>query len=150
MTAPCIPKPVSKSADRHRLPRIVRRVVADKRGVSAIEFAIAIGFLAMIILSSLDFGRTLAARNEMSHALSRATRAVNLNPNTTPEEVQEFLEGALARYEGTDLDVQIDEIDGTSYMRISVSFPFNSSMPFREAETTLTVSTQAPMVSPTL
>lgn len=104
----------------------------------------------MIVLASLDFGRTLAARNEMSHALSRATRAINLNPATTPEEVQAFLEGALAHYQGTDLEVQIDEIDGTSYVRISVSFPFDSSVPFRDAETTLTVSTLAPLVSPTL
>ena len=139
-----------RSADTNRLARVIRRFVADERGVSAIEFAVAIALLAMVILASLDFGRTLAARNEMSHALSRATRAVNLNPETTPEEVQEFLEDALAEYHGTDLDVQIDEIDGTSYMRVSVSFPFHSSMPFREAETTLTVSTLAPMVSPTL
>ena len=46
--------------------------------------------------------------------------------------------------------MEIDEIDGTSYMRISVSFPFQSSMPFRSGETTLNVSTLAPMVSPTL
>jgi Flp pilus assembly protein TadG len=128
----------------------LRRLAADQRGVSSFEFAVAIGLLAMIVLASLDFGRTLAARNEMSYALSRATRAVNLNPETTPGEVQAFLETALARYDGTDLEVEIDEIDGTSYMRISVSFPFESSMPFRSGQTILSVSTLAPMVSPTL
>jgi Flp pilus assembly protein TadG len=139
---------VFRFADRVRAG--LRHLAAQERGVSSIEFAIAIGLLAVIVLGSLDFGRTLAARNEMSHALSRATRAVNLNPETTPEEVQEFLEDALAQYDGTDLDVEITAIDGTSYMRIAVSFPFESSMPFRSGVTTLSVSTLAPMVSPTL
>jgi Flp pilus assembly protein TadG len=139
---------VFRFADRVRAG--LRHLAAQERGVSSIEFAIAIGLLAVIVLGCLDFGRTLAARNEMSHALSRATRAVNLNPETTPEEVQEFLEDALAQYDGTDLDVEITAIDGTSYMRIAVSFPFESSMPFRSGVTTLSVSTLAPMVSPTL
>jgi hypothetical protein len=111
---------------------------------------VVIALLAVIILASLDFGRTLAARNEMSYALSQATRAVNLNPETTPEEVVELLETALSQYETADLEVEIDEIDGTSYMRVSVSFPFHSSMPFRSGVTLLSVSTLAPMVSPTL
>jgi Flp pilus assembly protein TadG len=140
---------VSRSADPHRWREGSRGLLGDERGVSSVELAIVIALLATVILGSLDLGRTLAARNEMSHALSRATRTVNLNPETTPDEVEDFLESALAKYDGTDLDVEIDAIDGTSYMRISVSFPFESSMPFRSGETTLSVSTLAPMVSPT-
>ncbi len=137
-------------ADRQCARTGLRHLAADERGVSSLELAVVIGLLAMIVLASLDFGRTLAARNEMSYALSRATRTVNLNPETTPDELEDFLENALARYDGANLDVEIDQIDGTSYMRVSVSFPFESSMPFRSGEITLTVSTLAPMVSPTL
>ena len=95
-------------ADRQCARTGLRHLAADERGVSSLEFAVVIGLLAMIVLASLDFGRTLAARNEMSHALSRATRAVNLNPETTPDEVEDFLENALARYDGANLDVEID------------------------------------------
>jgi Flp pilus assembly protein TadG len=123
---------------------------ANEQGLSSIEFAIVGGLLFMILLTTLDFGRVLAARNEISHALGRATRVVNLSPETTPEQVQDLLEGYLAGYESTDLQVEIDEISGTSYMRVSVSFPFHSSLPFRPDEILLTVSTLAPMVSPTL
>jgi Flp pilus assembly protein TadG len=141
---------VSRSARRIDCKHFWPRLAADVGGATAIEFAVVIALLAFIVLAALDFGRTLAARNEMSHALSRATRAVNLNPETTPEEITALLETALSGYATADLEVEIDEIDGTSYMRVSVSFPFHSSMPFRSDITTLSVSTLAPMVSPTL
>ena len=57
---------------------------------------------------------------------------------------------SCSRYGTADLEMVIEEFDGTSYMRVSVSVPFHSSMPFRSAVTTLSVSTLAPMVSPTL
>ena len=41
---------------------------------------------------------------------------VNLNPGTTPEQVQDLLEEYLANYEDTDLSVEIDEVSGTTYM----------------------------------
>jgi len=141
---------VSRSARPGGACRFWRRFAGDAGGATAIEFGVVIALLAVIILAALDFGRTLSARNEMSYALSQATRAVNLNPETTPEEVVELLETELSRYGSADLEVVIEELDGTSYMRVSVSFPFHSSMPFRSAVTTLSVSTLAPMVSPTL
>jgi Flp pilus assembly protein TadG len=140
-------------APRHRRPLVVRwlGLVRDTRGISSIEIALVIGLLFMIVLASLDFGRALAAKNEMSHALGRATRVVNLNPSTTPEEVVALLEEDLADYGTTDLDVEITELSGTSYMRISVSFPFQTALPYTwSTDILLTVSTLAPMVSPTL
>jgi Flp pilus assembly protein TadG len=142
---------VSRSADiRQRFSRGSRRLRTDERGVTSLEFAVVGGLLFLILFATVDFGRALAARNEMSHALGRATRVVNLNPETTPEQVQALLEGYLTNYEETDLSVEIDELSGTTYMRISVSFPFHSSLPFRPDEVRLNVSTLAPMVSPTL
>ncbi len=142
---------MSRSVDlRQRFRRGSPRLRTDDRGVTSVEFAVVGSLLFLILLATVDFGRALAARNEMSHALGRATRVVNLNPGTTPEQVQDLLEEYLANYEDTDLSVEIDEVSGTTYMRISVTFPFHSSLPFRPDEVRLNVSTLAPMVSPTL
>ena len=51
-----------------------RALAADDRGISSVEIALVIGLLVMIVTATLDFGRALAARNEMSHALGRAAR----------------------------------------------------------------------------
>jgi Flp pilus assembly protein TadG len=145
---------VSSSADPRRpgapAAPFWRRLRDDERGISAIEMALVVGLLVMIVLATLDFGRALAARNEMSHALGRATRVVNLNPATTPEEVAAYLEDDLDGYQTAELDVAVEEVSGTTYMRISVSFPFHSMMPVgRTSDIVLNVSTLAPMVSAT-
>jgi Flp pilus assembly protein TadG len=128
-----------------------RALAADDRGISSVEIALVIGLLVMIVTATLDFGRALAARNEMSHALGRAARVVNLNPETTPSQVEALLEDYLQEYDTADLDVQISEVSGTSYMEITVTFPFHTALPLgRRSELLLTVSTLAPMVSPTL
>jgi Flp pilus assembly protein TadG len=145
---------VSRSADP-AAPAWCRRrwrdLRADDRGVSSVELALVIGLLMMIIYATIDFGRVLAAKNEMSHALGRAARVVNLNPSTTEAEVEALLEEYLADYDTADLAVEISEVSGTSYMRITVSFPFHTALAFgSDSELLLNVSTLAPMVSPTL
>ena len=98
----------------------------------------------------MQLGRALAAQNEMSHALGRVVRVVNLNSTTTPEAITELLEGYLDDHDGRELDVGITEIAGTSFMEISVAFPFTVSIPLvPDTDVMLRVATRAPMVSPT-
>ena len=121
----------------------------DRRGATAIEFVVVVSALLMIVLATLQFGRVLAARNEMSYALSRAVRVVHLDATTTTEEIVDMLEEGLGTV-GGELDVSITEIAGTNFMEISVEFPFELSLPFRTSSVIdLRVATLAPMVSPT-
>jgi Flp pilus assembly protein TadG len=127
-----------------------RGLAHDEGGLAALEFALIAGALAMVILATLEFGRALAARNEMSYALGRVSREVNLDPTTTTETIVDQLESHLARYDTAALDVEITEVSGTSFMEISVRFPFRTVLPFVPGqELVLNVSTLAPMVSPT-
>ena len=74
---------------------------------------------------------------------------MNLTPSTTPEQVATLLEEYLGDYD-TELEVSITEVAGTSFMQISVQFPFEISIPFTSvSEVDLRVATLAPMVSPT-
>jgi Flp pilus assembly protein TadG len=128
----------------------MRGLRRDDRGIAALEFALIAGALAMVILATLEFGRALAARNEMGHALGRVSREVNLDPTTTTATIVSRLESYLADYDTAALDVEITEVSGTSFMEIAVSFPFETSLPFLPVhEIMLKVSTLAPMVSPT-
>ena len=142
---------MSRFAEIRRTP--VRSLLAglgrDRSGVGALEFALALPVLLVLVLGIIEFGRALAVRNEMSHALGRTARIVNLTPSTTPEQVATLLEEYLGDYD-TELEVSITEVAGTSFMQISVQFPFEISIPFTSvSEVDLRVATLAPMVSPT-
>jgi hypothetical protein len=97
----------------------------------------------------VQVGQVLAARNDVSHALSQVVRVVHLAPQTTSEEIVAELARLLSGYEGRQLDVEVTEISATSYMRIEVRFPVTLSVPFLPSQSlTLRVETLAPMVSP--
>jgi len=133
-----------------RRPNAFRALAGDRSGVASIEFALVIGLIIMGIVGTVQFGRALAAHNEMSHALSRVVRVVNLNAATTPEVITDLLEHYLDGHDDRELDVGITEIAGTNFMEISVEFPFTVSIPLMEdTDVTLRVATRAPMVSPT-
>lgn len=102
----------------------------------------------MTIFGIVDFGRALAARNEMEHALGRAMRLIHLDPTVTPGQIETALQSYLSDFDA-DMTVQITEVSGTSFMEVSVEFPFEISIPFTPvAEVELQVATLAPMVSP--
>ena len=104
----------------------------------------------MVVVGTVEFGRALAAQNEMSHALGASTRVVNLNRETTTDSIVELLEEYLEGYDERELDVGITEISGTSFMEVSVEFPFTVSIPMMpDTDVMLRVATRAPMVSAT-
>ncbi len=138
---------IRTAVGRHRFS-----FLRDQRGVTAIEFAITLPLLLLIILGTLEFGRALKARNEMSHALSRAVRVINLDAEQTTENIAAIMGTYLADYGSEDLDVDVlsTAISGTDYMSISVGFPFHTIIPFSSVSTvTLNVDTLAPVISPT-
>ena len=73
---------IRTTVGRHRFS-----FLRDQRGVTAIEFAITLPLLILIVLGTLEFGRALKARNEMSHALSKAARVINLDSKPPPPRI---------------------------------------------------------------
>ena len=135
------PRRVSRSASRPGL-------AGDDSGATAIEFALVLGPIIMLVLGTLQIGRALMAQNDMSHAVSEAVRTVHLDPATPAAALVAGLEARLADVAGTALAVAVTEIAGTSYMRIDVEFPFMVRIPFLpDREVRMRVETLAPMVS---
>jgi Flp pilus assembly protein TadG len=138
-------KPVSSYAERGPL-----RILRCERGAGALEFALVGGLLVMLVIGAVEVGRAFQARNAMNHALAEAVRLVHLRPTTQASEVEAALVAALDSYDDLDLAVEVTEIVDTSFMRVSVQFPYRLSVPLLpERELTLRVETLAPMVSPT-
>jgi Flp pilus assembly pilin Flp len=127
----------------------MRRLVRDCRGAVAIEFGFVIGLLVMLVLGAVQVGQILAARSDVSQALSQVVRLVHLQPQIQRESIVDELERLLTGYEARELDVEVSEIAATSFMRIAVRFPVRLSVPFLPSkELMMQVETLAPMVSP--
>lgn len=143
---------------------IAHPFLSDRKGVTAIEFAIALPLFLLVVFGTLEFGRALKARNEMSYALSRAVRVLNLDPTQNTDDIAAFIKTYLAGYasDGSDdsddsgsangivVSVISTTIEGTDYMKILVSFPFDTIIPYSSTSLLdLRVETIAPVVSAT-
>jgi Flp pilus assembly protein TadG len=140
-----------------RLARIVRTpsrsgLIRDLRGVSVVEFALVLPVFMMIILGIVEMGRALKTWNEVNHALTRAVRLVNLDSKTTPAEIATAMHSYLSDIKTSELSVVATPttITGTDYIKISVGFPFQVSLPFTDiASLNISVDTIAPILSST-
>ena len=126
-------------------------LLKDRSGVTAVEFAIALPLLLVIILGAIEFGRALKAKNDMNHTLGKAVRVVYLDTDKTESELETLIEESLIRYGAGAVTVDATQttISGMPHMKIDVAFPMTLTIPFVNlSEVTLNVDTLAPLVSP--
>lgn len=125
----------------------LRRLTSDTGGVTAIEFAIAVGVLVMVLLASLEIGALLMAKAEMNRALGRVVRVVHLRPETAATEIAERLSVELE----ADIawSVRTRPVAGTNYLEVAVSAPYSLGIPFLPIEeVTLRAEALAPVLPP--
>ena len=141
--------PLSRS-----LPHQLRRdLKADLSGSVSVGFALVIGFLIAIIGGTVEVGRVLMAKNEMNHALARASRMVIMDGSQTESEIVTMMQSSLSDYDPDLLDITSSNatVAGVNYVTIDVEFPHETSIPFRSLETViLRAETSVPIVSPTV
>ena len=126
-------------------------LLKDRSGVTAVEFAIALPLLLVIIIGAIEFGRALKAKNDMNHTLGKAVRVVYLDTDKTESELETLIEESLIRYGAGAVTVDATQttISGMPHMKIDVAFPMTLTIPFVNlSEVTLNVDTLAPLVSP--
>ena len=84
------------NATEGAVDRLWSEVFRDRRGVTAVEFAMVLPVFLTVVLGTVELGRAFQAWNEASHALGRAIRVVNLDANKSPVELATLLEAYLA------------------------------------------------------
>lgn len=62
-----------------------RRFLKDKRGASAIEFALVVPIMLIILLGTIDFGMVLFAKNVTQEAARAVVRDLSTNKITSAE-----------------------------------------------------------------
>ena len=138
---------------RRAISATLRRLRASETGTVAVEFALVIGVLLMIIGATVEFGRALMARNQMNYAVGRAARTINLDGTQTDEQVQTTLSALLDDFDPETLEIAAESttISGAEFVRITVDFPFDIMIPFvNDSTVTLNVETLVPVIGPIL
>ena len=112
----------------HRTP--LRR---DEKGVTAIEFAIALPVLVVLMVGILQFGIVLSANGAMRNALGEGLRLAKIDPAATEDRVLARTRYALVgvnRDAITNLTFERGEADHVQFGKISLTIELNPIVPF--------------------
>ncbi|WP_428651634.1 TadE/TadG family type IV pilus assembly protein [Roseibium sp.] len=124
----------------------------DQRGVSAVEMALVFPVFLMIVFGILEIGYALKTWNEVNNALGRAVRLVNIDADTSPDDIAAAMRSYLTNVDADTLTVAATPvtITGTDYIKIEVDFPFEVILPFTTISSmTINVDRIAPILSAT-
>lgn len=113
------------------MKHLIRRLWQDQRGTAAIEFSIIGLVLISLCVATIDFGRTLYVKNQLSLLADEAARKVLLDPAISNADLETQLRGDFNAGDSTALTVSLSSmtIDGTSYRVLAIDFPMTLFIP---------------------
>ncbi|MEM1286907.1 MAG: TadE/TadG family type IV pilus assembly protein [Pseudomonadota bacterium] len=119
---------MSKAAANSRLGGEIRRILADKRGLAATEFALIAPFMIALWLGAAELTQAITIDRKVSHASSALADLVTQQTNLTNEQVEDIMDATVAilsPYDTNNLTIEmagvwIDE-DGATEVEWGVS-----------------------------
>lgn len=129
------------------MSRTVGKIWRDQAGTAAIEFSIIGLVLTSLCIATVDFGRTLYVKNQLSLLADEAARKVLLNPAVTDTQLENELRGDFDAGDPNDLKVTLStETIGSSNFRVlDIDFPITLFIPsLASATLNLNVSRRVP------
>ena len=111
--------------------RQFRRAGCESGGV-AIEFAIISSLLIFGCTATLEFGRALYLRNQLSYAADTAERKMLLQADISDSEIESTVRSSF-RGDSARLTVTLSEdtVDGVKFRTLELRYPLALLIPFR-------------------
>jgi Flp pilus assembly protein TadG len=103
--------------------RLFRRSTGDEGGQAAVEFALVLPFLLVMLIGIVEFGRAWNQHQVITRAAQESARKASLWGTVTEAEVKKVATDAMAAA-GIDYNratVTIDNLDGDSNTLVTVS-----------------------------
>lgn len=109
----------------------VRAFLTDQGGAAAIEFSIIGVVLIGLAIATVDFGRTLYVKNQLSWLADQAARKVLVDPTVTDSTLETELRADFTAGDPVDLTVDLSTatVNGTSYRVLVIDFPLTLFIP---------------------
>lgn len=115
---------------------LLRNFLRDTRGVAAVEFALSLPIIVMLMFGLIEVGRIVYTQTALSFAAQEGTRfAIVRDGNVTTEEIEAFaasqliavVDGQLAVFAAT---APVDPGTNTSLITIEVSMEYRPWFPY--------------------
>lgn len=110
----------------------VRRLIPNKQGSAAIEFAIVGPLLFCVVFGAIQLGWAYHCASSVQYALERSSRLLTVDPSADVTDIRASMESFLSRVAIGTFDVQLDEIrvGGTLHGRLTAKYAHTVSVPF--------------------
>jgi len=69
---------------------LMRRIIRDRKGATAVEFAVIAPLLIMVIFGTLEVGRALYVHSTIQHAIEVSGRYAMVHPNASSAELRKI------------------------------------------------------------
>ena len=124
----------------------LRAFVRDRRGATAVEFAMVLPIFVLVVLAGLQFGWAQHASGSVNFALEQSSRALLLNPSLDEAAVRAMVLGKLDAGTAANVTVSVARVtsDGTPVARVTgvyrqiIGLPSLAAMPFNYTRTVVT------------
>jgi Flp pilus assembly pilin Flp len=100
-----------------RLLAAIRRLAAEETAVSAVEFALLLPLILLLLAGTVDVNEALIVHRKLRHVSSTVSDLIAQRSDITATEASAILSGAatlLDPYDGTELDIVLSVLDVTS------------------------------------
>lgn len=131
-------------AVRSRRPGILRRLAGDRRGVSAVEFALLAPIMIAFYFGLAEFCQGYMAQKRMGHASAMVADLVSQTDLITPAQVDDIFEigGLIMKpYTATPLKLRISQVTRDSNGVAKVSWSRGKGWTARTTGSTVTIPT---------
>ena len=106
---------------------VLRRLHNDERGVAAVEMAIVLPVLIMLVFGIIQFGIAYNSKLTMTHAAREGVRVLAVEEDTG--KAYDAVVVAAGSYADSDLSIGTYPCSGTSPAQVTVSRPHNLEIP---------------------
>ncbi len=111
----------------------IRKLLADCRGATAVEFAFAMPILITIMLGTLQFATALHASGALRHGLGEGIRYAKVYPGATETEVLDHTRAGLAGLNPDRIETltfQRGTLNGAEFGQVSIDYRLEPLVPF--------------------
>lgn len=109
------------------------RLLKDRRGSTAIEFAMLMPLMATMMIGAMEMGRYFLAFNSVSSATEQLARYAMVQTNATTAQLTtqfgQYLVGDPADVT-LDFTTEVDAVTGLSFQVVDVTMPHEAIIPF--------------------
>lgn len=109
------------------------KLLGDRRGSTAIEFALILPIMATMMIGAMELGRYFLAYSSISSATEQLARYTMIQPNASSSELTTQFQGYLAG-DSTDVvltfSTEVDAVTGLTFQVVDVALPHEAIIPF--------------------